>query len=240
MRINRIVRSSVALAVLLSCAAVPAWADRDRRDDDRRGDVGRDKERRDTPSHKPPGYVHDNRHRHDRYYPPHGHVVPVLPHDHRVVPHRGVKYHYHGGVWYRPSGVRFIVTLPPVGIVVPVLPPFYTIIWVGGLPYYYAGGVYYVWRPEPRGYVVTQAPPESEVREQPTVPDQLFVYPTKGQSEQQQADDRYQCHRWAADQTGFDPTQPGGNVPESQHVSKRADYQRAMKACMEARGYSVQ
>ena len=33
---------------------------------------------------------------------------------------------------------------------------------VGGLPYYYAGGVHYMWRPEPRGYIVTQAPPESE------------------------------------------------------------------------------
>mgnify|MGYP001618472903 FL=1 len=127
--------------------------------------------------------------------------------------------------------------LPPVGIVVPVLPPFYTTIWVGGLPYYYAGGVHYMWRPEPRGYIVTQAPPESEVSEQP---DRLFAYPMKGQSEEQQATDRYQCHQWAADQTGFDPTQPGVTVPEPQRALKRAEYQRAMKACLEARGYSVQ
>ena len=31
----------MTLAVLLSCAAVPAWADRERGDDDRRGDVRR-------------------------------------------------------------------------------------------------------------------------------------------------------------------------------------------------------
>ena len=52
----------------------------------------------------------------------------------------------------------------------------------------------------------------------------------KGQSEEQQATDRYQCHQWAADQTGFDPTQPGVTVPEPQRALKRAEYQRAMKA----------
>ena len=71
-------------------------------------------------------------------------------------------------------------------------------------------------------------------------PDRLFAYPMKGQSEEQQATDRYQCHQWAADQTGFDPTQPGVTVPEPQRALKRAEYQRAMKACLEARGYSVQ
>jgi len=230
MTINRIVSASAALAVLLSCAAVPAWADREYRGDNRR-DNSRYKER---------GYVLDNRYQHNHYYPPRGHVVEVLPDRHYAVPHHGVNYHYHAGVWYRPSGVRFVVALPPVGVVVPLLPPFYTTIWVSGAPYYYAGGVYYTWRPEERVYVVTQPPPESEVRVQPAKADPLFVYPKKAQGEQQQATDRYQCHRWSADQSGFDPTQPGGNVPESQHPAKRADYQRAMKACLEARGYSVQ
>lgn len=265
MRINRRVSTGIVLAVLVSCAAVPAWADSDRKGDDRRENVRPDRDQRDSPRrdndrkddvrrdgdrwgnahrndtpNRPPGYVLDNRYRHDHYYPPRGHAVPVLPPDHRVVPYRGERYYFHSGAWYRRSGTRFVVILPPIGLVVPFLPPFYTTIWVGGLPYYYAGGVYYMWRPEERGYVVSEAPPESEVSEQPAVPDQLFVYPMKGQSEQQQATDRYQCHRWAADQTGFDPTQPGGNVPESQIASKRADYQRAMKACLETRGYSVQ
>ena len=261
MLINRLLSALLALAVALSCAAVPVRADRN--DDDDRGRKEklrrateqrepprrsgeqyemqrRDGVRRDTVIKRPPGYVLDNRYRHNHYYPPRGHVVQVLPRQHRVIPYRGTRYYYHGGVWYRPSGVRFVVVLPPVGLIVPFLPPFYTTIWVGGLPYYYAGGVYYTWRPEENVYVVAEAPPESEVSEQPAVPDQLFVYPMKGQSEPQQATDRYQCHRWAADQTGFDPTQPGGNVPESQVAGKRADYQRAMKACLEARGYSVQ
>jgi hypothetical protein len=248
MRIYRRVSSSIFLAMLLVCAAVPAWADRggdDGRDNPRWDNPGRDNDRRnngyrDNPNYHPPGYVLDNRYRHDRYYPPRGYVVPALPSDHRVIPYRGQNYYFHGGAWYRPYNGRFVVVLPPVGLVVPFLPSFYTTIWIGGLPYYYAGGVYYTWRPEERGYVVAETPPTSEVSELPATPDQLFVYPMKGQSEQQQATDRYQCHRWAADQTGFDPTQPNGNLSDSQRASKRADYQRAMKACLEARGYSVQ
>lgn len=35
---------------------------------------------------------------------------------------------------------------------------------------------------------------------------QLYVYPLKKQSTEQQDKDRYECHRWAVDQTGFDPS----------------------------------
>jgi hypothetical protein len=35
----------------------------------------------------------------------------------------------------------------------------------------------------------------------------LFVYPAGGQSDAQLAKDRYQCYRWAVDQTGVDPGQ---------------------------------
>ncbi len=34
----------------------------------------------------------------------------------------------------------------------------------------------------------------------------LFVYPSQGQSQEQQSRDRYECHIWAVQQTGFDPT----------------------------------
>ncbi len=36
----------------------------------------------------------------------------------------------------------------------------------------------------------------------------LMIYPSKGQSQQQQSQDRYECHTWAVQQTGFDPTNP--------------------------------
>ena len=34
----------------------------------------------------------------------------------------------------------------------------------------------------------------------------LYIYPNNGQSEKLQRQDRYECHVWAADQTGFDPS----------------------------------
>ena len=69
--------------------------------------------------------------------------------------------------------------------------------------------------------------------------DNLYVYPKNGQSAEQQATDRYECHRWAGEQTGFDPTQTAGGVPEDQTAQRRADYLRAMTSCLEGRGYSV-
>jgi hypothetical protein len=188
---------------------------------------------------RPKGYVLDKNYSHNRYYPPRGYRTPKLSTSHRVFPYRNKKYYFDRGVWYLYSGVSFVVVLPPVGLVVPYLPPYYTTVWVGSVPYYYAGGVYYVWRPIERVYVVTDPPPETAVSEEPAAPEKLFIYPKQGQSAEQQATDRYQCHRWAKGETGFDPTRADGNVEESAYFQKRADYQRAMKACLEARGYSV-
>ena len=59
------------------------------------------------------------------------------------------------------------------------------------------------------------------------------MYPRKGQTEQQTATDKYECHSWAVNQTGYDPTRAqatGGAL---------ADYRRAMSACLDARGYSA-
>jgi len=35
---------------------------------------------------------------------------------------------------------------------------------------------------------------------------QIHIYPQRGQSPQQQQQDRFECHQWAVQQTGFDPT----------------------------------
>jgi hypothetical protein len=56
---------------------------------------------------------------------------------------------------------------------------------------------------------------------------------------EQQSNDKYECHRWASSQTGFDPTQSAGGISPDQVAAKRVDYQRAMRACLEGRGYSV-
>jgi len=36
----------------------------------------------------------------------------------------------------------------------------------------------------------------------------IYIYPAKGQSQEQQDRDRYECHSWAVRQTGFDPSRP--------------------------------
>jgi hypothetical protein len=43
----------------------------------------------------------------------------------------------------------------------------------------------------------------------------IFIYPSKGQSQEQQDKDRYECHRWAVQQTGFDPSKPQPAVAAS-------------------------
>jgi len=67
----------------------------------------------------------------------------------------------------------------------------------------------------------------------------ISISPKNGQSLQQQASDRYACHSWAKNQTGFDPTRPGGGVAQSEEASRRSEYRRAISACLEGRGYTV-
>ncbi len=138
----------------------------------------------------------------------------------------------------------------------------------------------------------------------PAMAQQLMVYPEKGQSQDQQNRDQYECHRWSVQQTGFDPTQQqasqaapppqaqgggamggatrgaaigavggaiGGNAGKgaaigaatggvvggirrrqaeqqqtaqaqqsgSSMAQEQAGYNRAMKTCLQARGYAV-
>jgi hypothetical protein len=186
------------------------------------------------------GYVFDNRYNHGHYYPERGAAFRALPHGGYRVPYRGGDYFFHGGAWYRPWGPRFLVVAPPIGIGIGFLPPFYSTVWFGGVPYYYADGTYYLWRPERREYVVTEPPPDAApaTTAPPTSPE-LYAYPKNGQNQEQQATDRYECHRWASDQSGFDPTQPLGGVSSADADTRRADYQRAQRTCLEGRGYSV-
>jgi hypothetical protein len=211
----------------------------------------------------------DSRFHYDHYYPPRGYAFAVLPPAHRVVVFGGVRYYFAGGVWYRHAGVNFVVVAPPIGVVVPALPPFDATVWVGGLPYYYANSVYYTQSPrgyvvvqEPPSNVIVEQPPSNAAGQQPNhgvvelgpsnaVPPpppganigpgpagQLFIYPRKGQSQAQQAKDRNACDTWAVSQTGYDPSSQSGNAG-NQTDTKLADYQRALGACLDGRGYTV-
>lgn len=194
------------------------------------------------PHYQSPHWVLDARYHHDHYYPAHGYVVAALPAGHVPIAFRGVNYYYHGGVWFRAVGPRFSVVIPPIGIVVPFLPVGYATVWWGGAPYYYANEVYYQAAPS-GGYQVVAPPPANEVTlddpaKAPPAPvaaapdTPLFVYPRNGQNEKQIEADRADCGRWATGQSGYDPAK--GN-----DATRRADYQRALSACLEGRGYTV-
>lgn len=173
------------------------------------------------------------------YYPPRGYVAPILPRNVVVVRHRHYNYWYGGGVWYRPYGARYVVVAPPLGVFVSVLPSFYSTLWFGGVPYYYANDTYYLWREPQRAYEVVAPPQGAATAAADPVAEDIFVYPREGQDEEQLAFDRYECHRWASDETGFDPTQPWGGVSEDRAGALRDAYLRAMTACLEGRGYTV-
>ena len=195
-----------------------------------------------------PGWDHhDMRFGHDHFYPSRGYYVRGLPPDRVVV--GGGRYYYSAGVWYAPRGPGWVVIGPPVGVFVPILPVGYTTVYFGGVPYYYANDAYYQWVPAENQYEVV-APPGDESAAQTQPPpeaapppaqagDDFFVYPKNGQSDDQQAQDKFECHKWASQQSGFDPTLAGGGVPPEQNASARSSYNRAMIACLDGRGYSV-
>src|SRR5271163_2060769 len=151
--------------------------------------------------------------------------------------------YWHGGYWPRAYyGVGYSWFLP-------ILPLAYATYWYGGIPYYYANDVYYTYNTSYDGYVATDPPPTADSGAAPTgaAPDantpapmpapnssagfgpgigQIFMYPKNGQSPEQQATDKAECQKWASEQAG----QVAQNAP---------DYQRAMVACVEGRGYSA-
>lgn len=171
-------------------------------------------------------------------------VAPALPPAYRSYSWRGSNYYWGGGHWYRPYGGSYVVVGAPLGMFMPYLPGSYSTVWVGGSRYYYADGSYFSYEPMRRGYVVVRSPYRDDDEyydddeggrddRRDGRDDDLYIYPTRGQSEQQQADDRYQCHRWAVDQTHYDPT-------DSEYDREdRSEYDRAISACLTGRGYSV-
>jgi hypothetical protein len=126
-----------------------------------------------------------------------------------------------------------------LGLYFASLPYYYTTYWWGGVPYYYADNTYYRWNAGVSQYETVAPPSEAgAAADGPANPGQntgLIAYPKNGQTEEQQGKDKFECHRWAVSQTGFDPTQAGGGAA----AGRRSDYFRAQAACLEGRGYSV-
>jgi uncharacterized protein YcfJ len=47
----------------------------------------------------------------------------------------------------------------------------------------------------------------------------MMIYPAKGQSAEQQQKDEFECHQWAVQQTGFDPTK-AQQTPQQQTTQR--------------------
>ena len=187
------------------------------------------------------GHILDGRYNHGHFYPGLGVSVRVLPEGYHPYYWGGRSFYFAGGVWYAPGATGFVVVRPPAGVVVSALPPAYSTVWIGGLPYYYANAVYYTWNSAQNGYVVVDPPANAEHPGAATTPgaEDLIIYPKNGQTSDQQAADRFECHNWAKSQTRFDPTVPGGGVPANESDADRSAYNRAMSACLSGRGYEV-
>ncbi|MFA5321625.1 MAG: DUF6515 family protein [Smithella sp.] len=187
----------------------------------------------------------DSRYKHNRSYPLRGRSFRSLPRDHRMIMHGNARYYSHNGAWYRHHHGRYLVVAPPIGLFVPFLPFYYSTVYWHGIPYYYANDTYYTGTAG--GYAVVE-PPEGEVSDTPSDEDndsanidenKMFIYPRNGQNEKQQANDRYECHKWAVEQTNYDPTGIPPEIPVQQIMQKRSDYQQAMAACLDGRGYTT-
>jgi hypothetical protein len=202
---------------------------------------GRDDGHHDDRHYAAPHEHFDTRYAHNHAYYDRGYVVRVRPVNGYAIDHGRNHYWYDRGVWYRQGRANWVVVGAPIGAFVTILPPFYSTVWFGGIPYYYANDTYYAWRANRNSYEVVEPPADIDAQGTTQAPASttLYVYPKNGQSAEQQSKDRYECYRYAADQTGFDPTQSGGGVAADDAASKRSDYTRAETACLDARGYSV-
>lgn len=183
----------------------------------------------------------DGRFGHNQYYYDHGYSVHQAPGS-EFHGADGGRYRFNHGNWYRWDGRAWIIWTAPFGLFVPFLPLYYTTVWWYGVPYYYANDTYYQWDDSMQQYEVVPPPDGIEASgvTQPPASDQLFAYPKNGQPQDQQAQDREQCQRWATGQSGYDPKLPGGGVAAEQSMAKRNDYFRAQVSCLEGRGYSVE
>ena len=162
-----------------------------------------------------------------------GYQVERFPSQHWQVPYRGQNYYFSGGYWYRPQGPRYIVVHPPYGIRVGFLPDYAREVWFGSTLMFLAAGAYYAYQPATRDYIVVQPPANYQ---QPASNDyEMVAYPINGQSPAQIGQDRYDCYRWAVEQSDFDPAK-ATYAPAPQVVQT---YRQAQGSCLSSRGYQV-
>lgn len=166
-----------------------------------------------------------------------GYVIDRFPERNYRVPYRGQDYFFSGGYWYRPQGPRYVVVRPPYGIRVAYLPDYAREVWIGSALFFLAAGAYYTYEANTQQYVVVEPPVGVPPPDQQPAGNgyDVLAYPVNGQSPQQIDQDRYDCYRWAVQQSGFDPAsatyQPAPQVVQA--------YRQAQGNCLSSRGYQV-
>lgn len=166
-----------------------------------------------------------------------GHMIDRFPGNNYRVPYRGQDFFFSDGYWYRPQGPRYVVVAPPYGIRTRYLPDYATRMWIGGGLFFLAAGTYYQWVDNAQEYVVVTPPPQPVAVQPPPqgVNYDVAFYPANGQSPSQVERDRYECQRWAAQQSGFDPA-VATYAPADAVLYQ---YRQVMGNCLASRGYSV-
>jgi hypothetical protein len=170
--------------------------------------------------------------------PPFGIIVPFLPPFYTRVWVGPYPYYYANDVYYAPGPQGYSVVAPPQGTIAMApppgmaIPPDNAVTELGPVD----NGVQRM----PPAPPVSAAPRTNLPPAAPVAPpspvaqsggNQMFIYPRQGQNADQQNRDRSECNNWAISQTGRDPANSGGQMDP--------DYQRAMGACLDGRGYTV-
>lgn len=122
---KQVVVSVVTLALFFGSLPAVAWADPGREHRDR-----------------------DDRHNRGGYHrPPYGYRLPRLSGRVYQLGLGGGVFFYSDGIYYRRTGMEYIVVEAPLGAVVRALPPYYQIVQINGVSYYVVDGTYYIYTP---------------------------------------------------------------------------------------------
>ncbi len=86
-----------------------------------------------------------------KIYSKHGVVVTKINQP-KLIVHKGAKYHFAEGVWYRTRGRKYVVCAAPIGITVRKLPRGNKIVKINGRKLYKYKGIWY--QKKGRRYIV--------------------------------------------------------------------------------------
>lgn len=99
----------------------------------------------------------------------------TLPKTSIALKHRGMKFHYHGGKYFRHYAGNYINVQAPLGIRIKVLPRGYVTFFIGRKAYYYSDGVYYKQGNSGRNYEVIEAPIGAIVQRLPLFAERIRI-----------------------------------------------------------------